>query len=228
MKRVFFVSLCLFSLLLFCLTGCDREQKEGIHQKLDSELEYVEDLIFKIANKHAKGEYIEEDKFKWEYVKNDVNKINEAWGTLVLDLTDINVQNNEIIEFSNELNDLLIAVSKEDEVAVLQNLNDMYGKVIVYKNAYSQDKNKIEKNKIKNGTLYIYSLVNKNDWALAKTEADKLVENYKGLMNDMNYAEENGYNLNKIYVLLEEYRNSIETQNYSLVRMKYITAVENL
>ena len=48
------------------------------------------------------------------------------------------------------------------------------------------------------------------------------------LMKDNNYARENKYNLNKIYVLLEEYKNSLETQNYDLIRMKYILVVEEL
>ena len=59
-------------------------------------------------------------------------------------------------------------------------------------------------------------------------EINKTVEDYKNLMNDIGYAEENKYNLNKIYVLLEEYRNAIGGLNYDLVRMKYIVTVENL
>ena len=47
-------------------------------------------------------------------------------------------------------------------------------------------------------------------------------------MSNPSYLEENSYNLNKIYVLLEEYKVSMQTQNYNLVRMKYIITVENL
>lgn len=111
---------------------------------------------------------------------------------------------------------------------MLEELNELYKKVIVFRQAYSEDKNQIQKNKIKSGVLSIYSAGNKEDWTTAKTEIDSIIENYKGLMNDIRYAEENGYSLNKVYVLLEEYRISIQTQDYDLLRMKYITTVEEL
>ena len=157
-----------------------------------------------------------------------MQKINDSWNTLILDLTEVNVQNQVIIGYSTDLNDLLIAVSKENESAMLDKLNDMYAKVILFKEAYSQEKNRIEKNKIKSDVLGVYCLVNKNDYPAAKTKATTTVENYKSLMNDIQYAEENAYNLNKIYVLLEEFSNAIQTENFDLVRMKYIVTVENL
>lgn len=228
MRKVVFKSVCVGALLLILLTGCGKQEEKNINDKLDAELEYVEDLIFKIANKHAKGEYIEDEEFKWDYLKGDMQKINDSWNTLILDLTEVNVQNQVIIGFSTDLNDLLISVSKENESAMLDKLNDMYAKVILFKESYSQEKNRIEKNKIKNDVLGVYCLVNKNDYQTAKTKATTTVENYKSLMNDIQYAEENAYNLNKIYVLLEEFNNAIQTENYDLIRMKYIVTIENL
>ncbi len=228
MKRVITISLCCLSVLLFCLTGCSKEEEKSIHDKLDAELEYIEDLIFKIANKYAKNEYDEEDKINWQWIKDDVGKMNDAWGTLILDLTEVDIQNQDIMEFSKDLNDLIIAMHDENAQNMLNELSDMYKRIIIFKQAYSEDKNKIQKNKIKSGTLSVYTFIHKEDWTGAKTEIDGIIENYKSLMNDIHYTEENGYNLNKIYVLLEEYRISIQTQNYDLARMKYITTVENL
>lgn len=228
MKRVIIISMCICSILLFTLTGCQKNEEKDINDKLDAELEYEEDLIFKIANKYAKGEYIEDDKIKLDYIKGDIQKINSTWNMLILDLTEVNVANQDIMDFSNSLNDLLVSISQKDDVAMIDKLNDMYAKIVIFKQAYSENKSLIEKNKIKSDVLAIYSLANKDDWEAAKTKMNSTIENYKSLMNDINYAEENTYNLNKIYVLLEEYNNAIQTQNYDLVRMKYILAVEEL
>ena len=227
MKKVSFI-VCFCTILLLCLTGCGKQQEKGIENKLDAELEYVEDLIFKIANKHAKGEYLEDDEFQWDYVKGDIQKINDSWNMLILDLTEVNTSNQDIIGFSNDLNDLLISVSKKSETTMLEKLNDMYAKVIIFKQSYSGDKNRIQKNKIKSEVLAVYSLVNKDDYDTAKIRSTTTIETYKTLMNDIQYAEENAYNLNKIYVLLEEFNNAIQTENYDLIRMKYIVTVENL
>lgn len=168
MKRVVLISLCFGVILLFCLTGCGKQQEKGIENKLDAELEYVEDLIFKIANKHAKGEYLKDDEFQWDYVKGDIQKINDSWNTLILDLTEVNSSNQDIIGFSTDLNDLLISISKENEVTMLDKLNNMYAKIIIFKQAYSQDKNKIQKNKIKSEVLNVYCLVNQDNYENAK------------------------------------------------------------
>ena len=122
MKRIVIKSICVCSILLFCLTGCRKQEEKNIQDKLRTELEYVEDLIFKIANKHAKGEYIEEDEFKWNYVKSDVQRMNETWGTLVLDLTQVNVPNEQILKFSNDLNELLISLISYHSYLVLMKI----------------------------------------------------------------------------------------------------------
>lgn len=227
MRKIIIASFGLIC-LLFCLTGCGQNQKNDIKAKLDSELEYEEDLIFKIANKHAKGEYFEDDKFKWEYVKGDVQKINQTWNALILDLTEVNVKNEELSEFGNELNGLIISFSKENESQLITKLSGLYKILIKFEESYSENENEIKKNKVKGDVLEIYSLVNNNDFVGAKTKCESAIENYKVLMNDKSYAEENVYNLKKIYVLLEEYKNAVATENYDLIRMKYILAVENL
>jgi len=227
MKK-FLKGVCVCLIILFSLTGCSTNSSSNINDKLNAELEYIEDLIFKIANQYAKEEYIENEKINWDYIKGDLQTINDTWNTLILDLTEVNVANEEILAFSNELNDLLISFSKKDEKILIDKLNNMYAKVIIFKQSYSNNKNEIEKNKIKGEVLAVFSIVNRGDFESAKTSAQKLVENYKQLMNNREYAQENGYNLNKIYIILEEYRNSIHSQNYDLIRMKYITAVENL
>lgn len=228
MKRTLIISVVVCIILLLTLTGCRTEESKTINDKLDLELNYVEDLIFKIANKHAKGEYLKDDKINWEDIKSDILKINDSWSTLVLDLTEVNVSNENIISFSNDLNYLMISVSDEDEITMLDKINKMYSELIIYKQSYSDYNNEIEKKKIKNGMLSVYVLVNKNDYEGAKKEIANLIEKYKFLMNDTNYAEENKYHLNKIYVLLEEYNNAIQTQNFDLIRMKYISAVEEI
>lgn len=225
-------SICKLSILctiiLLCLTGCSKAEANKIYYKLDSEIEYVQDLIFKIANKIAKNEYIEDDKINWNYIQNDVLNVNDSWSILVLDLTEVNVTSENIISFSNDLNNTLIAVNQEDENLLIEKLSNMSQKLNVFKEAYSNNKNNIEKNKIKTGMLSVFSKAYAGNYTLAKDEVNKLIENYKILMNDKSYADENTYQLNKIYILLEEYLASIGTENFDLIRIKYLSAVENI
>lgn len=228
MKKRFWNISVLCIIILLCLAGCSKDEENKINYKLDSELEYMQDLIFKIASKSAKHEYMEEDEINWDYIKDDVVSINDSWSTLVLDLTDVNVSNEDIIGFSNDLNNTLIAVSNEDENVLLEKLANMSEKLIVFKEVYSNNRNSIEKSKIKTGILSVFSTANSGNYTIAKEEATKLIESYKLLMNDIDYATENAYDLNKVYILLEEFSTGIQTENFDLIRMKYIVAVENI
>ena len=227
MKR-FFESFVIIICIAFVLTGCGKNEEVTIENKLNSEMRYIEDLIFKLANKDAKGEFLENDIFNWQYVKDDVNAINDSWSNLVLDLTEINVKNEEIVEFGNILSNLLISISNEDHGVFTEKLAQMYEKIVKFEQSYSQNQNSIKKKQIKSQILKVYSIADKQDWPNAKTQIDSTLANYKNLMNDLEYAKENTYNLNKIYVLLEEYRNSIYLENYDLERMKYVGVIEEL
>ena len=160
MRKIVITSLCLL-VMLFSLTGCQNKSEKGINDKLDSELRYFENLMFKIANKHAKGEYIEDDKINWDDIKNEVGKINSSWNNLVLDLTVVKVQNQDIVEFSNYLNDAMLSVKNKNEVILLNKINAMYEKIVVFRQAYSNNQNENEKKKLKSNILKIYTLANR-------------------------------------------------------------------
>jgi len=209
------------------LTGCSKSEDYTVKNKLDSETKYVEDLIFKIVLKHAKGEYLEEQ-INWDYIKGDIQKINSSWSIMLLDLTSVGEDNEKILAYSDDLNNLLLSMANEDEIVMLEKLNSMYEKIVSFRETYSEDKNLIEKNKIKSQVLKSYYLSNKEDYETAKSDLDGTIEKYKELMKDEDYKKENSYNMNKIYILLQEYKNSISIGNLDLIKMKFILTVEDL
>ena len=49
---------------------------------------------------------------------------------------------------------------------------------------------------------------------------------YKEMMDDIDYMKEYKYNLNKVYILLGELKNSIYSEEINLSKMKYINFEE--
>ena len=228
MKRRNFVFLCILRILIFILTGCSPKEEPKINDKLDAEISYIEDLILKIVNKYAKKEYTEDNKVNFDYIKDDVNRINDSSAILILDLTEINIANEQILNYSNHLNDLIITIGKKDEIKMIDDLSQMYTDILMFKSSYTKNKNEIKKAEIKKEVLDIFNLSNKTEFENANEKIENVIQNYKNLMNDNDYAKENSYNLNKIYILLQEYKNSLITQNYDLISIKYINTIENL
>ena len=228
MNKRIFSFLLLITILILVLTGCAPKDEYEINDKLDAEISYIEDLILKITNKYAKKEYTEDEKINFDYIKDDVSRINDSWSIMILDLTEINVPNDQILLFSNQLNELIIAIGKKDELEMIDDLTQLYIELIGFKASYTENKNIIKKLEIKKNVLEIFNLVNKTEFNLANEKLDSTIQNYKNLMNDNDYVEENAYNLNKIYILLEEYKNSLWAENVDLIFMKYVNVIENL
>lgn len=226
MKKIRF---CILMVIMFIfLTGCSSENKRTLEEKIDAEIEYMQDIIFTISNKHAKKEYIEEDKINWEEIKKDIQKLDNSWITLSLDLGELNIDNEKIINCSAKIEDVLILVGNKDDINLLINIQKIYENMIELKNDYSEDKNLIKKMKIKDDVFKIYNLSYQNNYDLAKSECLSLKKYYNELMNDENYTRENNYNLNKVYILIEELDSSVQKDNMDLIRMRFLNLIEKM
>lgn len=225
-EKVF--KILLIIVILFTFTGCRIKNEDLMSEKLDSELKYIEDIIFVIANKHAKNEYIVNESFDWNSLKEEGIKINDAFATLVSDVSTTKVENDKIIDCSNNVNNLLISINEEDEESTLNNTLKTYENIISFKESYSDDKNFIEKMKLKNKIFKIYYLCWNKKWDEAMEVGNNLENSYNDLMKDEKYSSENQYNLNKVYILIQEYKRTIEIKNLDLLKIKYITVIGSI
>ena len=220
-----------FICLIFILSGCsvDEDGSEKIESKTESEVNYIEDSLLKILNKYAKGEYQKEDNtIDWESIKNDEKNLLNSLDTIVLDLSEVNVKNEDIIKLSDEINTLIIVTSEENEIQMISKLKDIYALIPNILQNFEKDQNIINKKRVRSLIISCYSSVVQEKWEDAKIEMNNLENKYKEMMNDLNYAENNSYNLNSVYVLIEELKNAIEIQNREIVNLKYINLIEKI
>lgn len=228
MKK-FIKNIILIILLIFFLTGCTNpeEQEISIKDKTEQEIEYIEDMIFNITNKYAKGEYIKDDGgLDWKAVFEDEKRINNILETVVLDLTELDISNDEIIKLSSEINNLLYTTATENEVELLTRLNNLYALVPNYFSKVGASKTKVQDKELYSMVLASYSLANAGNWEEAKTTAQSAIDKYNGMMNDVEYMQENSYKLNRIYIMLNEVKNAIDTENMTLINLKFVSFIE--
>lgn len=215
-------------LLIFTLTGCSDNTEKNIKDKTNAELTYIEDEIFTIVNKYAKDEYLRDGNLEWNSIQNDAKKINNVVDTMLLDLSELDIPNEDIVVFTRELGNLIMLISDEDDKMMIDKLNYLYSLIPKYMAKYEDNKNKTSKKELKSTILSSYSFANMEEWTEAKNFIQSTEDKYKGMMNDVDYMKENAYNLNKIYVLIEELKNAISTENVELVKVKYISLIEEV
>lgn len=216
--------------LLFTLSGCSnvQENETSIEDKIKQEIEYIEDAIFNITNKYAKGEYIKDDALDWQAIFEDEESINNVLETIVLDLTEIDVSNDEILKFSSEINNLLLATATENEDELFTRLNNLYALIPNYISKVGANKNKVQDKELNSIILASYSLANAENWEEAKSMMQSAIDKYNGMMNDVEYMQENSYKLNKTYILLGELKNAIDLENIKIVNLKFVNFTEKI
>lgn len=222
--------ICILSFVLIILTGCTGEMKKSevsLEDKIQEEIEYIENLIFKISNKYAKGEYLKDDSLDWDEILKDERKINDSLDTIVLDLSEANVENEEILKFSNQLNNLIIVSTNKNEASLLTELANLYYLLPGYFSKINDNYNEREEKEVKSLALRCFANANIDNWDEATNLVNQALEKYLSLMNNVDYIENNSYKMNKIYVLIGELKNAVDVKNIDLVKLKFVTYIEN-
>lgn len=232
MARKYVLNFCILIIMLFLLTGCSgiegQTKNATVEEKASSEIEYLEDEIFTIINKYSKDEYIKDDAIDWVAVNNDAQKISKSLDTLMLDFAEAKISNEDLNKFRNEINNLLIASSGEDEQALFASSSNLYSLLPDYYGKFSNDNNKKDIMVLKSLVLKSYINSRELNWLEAKNNAQYAENKYKEMSDNLEYMKEYSYNLNKIYILIEEFKNAVDLEQVDLSKIKYINFIEKI
>lgn len=164
----------------------------------------------------------------WEYIKSNTESIHSTWATLTIDLHELNVKNEDILNFSNVLDQVTISAKQEDKAATLNNLASLYAYFPSYINQISDDNEKININYTKACVLNSYALVEQDKWEEMKLQVTNAISYFTNVLNNVNGNTQNQSKLSKIYVLLNELNNSIDLKDRDLYMIKYKNVIEEL
>lgn len=228
-KYIFnFVILIMMLILFTGCTGIESETKEAsIEDKAKSEIEYLEDEIFTVLNKYSKNEYMtDDDTVDWEKVNTETQKVGKVLDTMILDFGEAKISNDELNKFRTEINNLLISTSSGDERTFFYSISNLYSLLPEYYGKFSGDNNKKDIMTLK--SLVLKSYVNSHflEWDGAKANANFAENKYKEIADNLDYMKEYSYNLNKTYVLVEEFKNAVDAEQAELSKTKYINFIE--
>ena len=95
-------------------------------------------------------------------------------------------------------------------------------------NVCEKDKNKIKQKELKKSILKSFNYIENMDWINGKNELLNVENKYNEMISDSSYIDENVYNINKLYILIQEYKTAIDSNDYELVRIKFIALVSEI
>ena len=224
-------SIFIICIMLFVFSGCDFLNQEDlrIEEKTTEEIRFIENKILTFYSKYAKGEYGNvEEELNWSEIENSTIELSNVLDTIILDFSEIEISNEDIIAFRNGVNELSIACTNRDINLVMDRFNFLYSLLPQYMEKYLENKNEINILKVKTLVVSSFYYSNLYDWENAKATIELAENKYKEMMDDVDYMKEYAHNLNRVYILIGEMKKSIELEELELTKIKYINFIEKM
>lgn len=183
-------------------------------------------LVTEMKNKSVLN--IENENIDWDFMKQHIENVNTSWTIIMLELYNSNVSNDDIMSFSNVLNDTIISIKKEDKETTLMNLTNLYSYIPKFLTAISSEKHILN---IENTKYYVYtaySFATIEDWDIVASNLSNAESAFLSILNDTEYSKNRKFKINKTYMLIKDIQNAIQNNDKSLFFLKYKALIESL
>jgi len=164
----------------------------------------------------------------WTSLKSDIEKLYSDWSTIQLDLYKMNVNSQDVLNFSIDLDIATQAIKSRDKVKTLTSLAKLYSYIPIYASASNQDNLVSNVYKTKSNLLNAYSIVEQDDFTKVEQEMKNAEQSFMPIINDVNSGEENQVNINKAYVLIKELQNFSTNRDKDIFYIKYKNLIQEL
>ena len=164
----------------------------------------------------------------WDYIKSNTEMIYTIWPTVVADLNALDVNNEDILNFSSVLDKVTLSVKAEDKVTTLNNLVSLYAFLPKYREQFSDDSQAINLDYCKNSIINSYALVEQNNWQEVKKQIENAINYYINIMDGVSTNIQNQNRVSKAYILLNELNSCVNMQDKELYYLKYRNVMEEL
>lgn len=170
-----------------------------------------------------------EPEIDWKEMKKNVEEIYTLLYTTTLDLYQTNINQQDIVDFNKEYDNLTKAVKDENKEKSLTELSKLYDYLPKFiENCADKEKDKTVI-KTKNYIFKAYSILDAEDWDNISENIAKAVEEFDKIVTNINNKEiENQYNINKVYIMINELQNSITIKDKDIFLIKYKNLLEEI
>lgn len=176
-----------------------------------------------------KGILSNDESVDWNSTKNEVENLYSIWSSIIVDLHSVNVNNEDILNFSNQLDDLIVEVQKEDKINITAMLANLYSYMPRYVEHYTDDSIQINLSYAKSYIISSYAYIEQDNWNEAKLRTTKAQEYFSNIINNVNEKNvENQNKYSKVYVLMGEFNNSVDKRDKQLYYIKYRKLMEEI
>ena len=173
------------------------------------------------------GVLLNDQEVDWDTVKKDIENMYSSIPTITLDLYQTEADDQDILNFNTEFDNLTKIVEEQKKTDTLQQLVKVYENVVKFTEKIAEEQEKI----VARTKLDIYKAYSKLDdkkWEEISNDMQSGIEEFTKLLTGTEIKEEKQYSINKTYVMLNELQKSTQQENPEIFLIKYKNTLEEL
>lgn len=164
----------------------------------------------------------------WNNLKSEVENMYDSWTTILIDLTTLNVNKDNLLKYNSTLDSIVTDFDNEDKSASLLHLADLYNLLTQYIKDFAPDSNKVSVYNVKSNILYAYAYVETDDWDNVKKYIGSAKEEFSNVLNNQVNNMSNIDEINKAYILINELEEDSNNQNKKVFYVNYRNLMQEL
>lgn len=164
----------------------------------------------------------------WQTVSHEVELIYTSIPTITLDLYQLNLSQDDILNFNKEFDNLTVVVKEENKERVLEVLSKIYDYIPRFAENVTDDIIYKTVLKTKNSILKAYSKLDSKDWDAINANVKETIDTYSGLLSNTSIDSNRQSSVNKAYIMLNELQNVSNVKDESVFLIKYKNLLEEL
>lgn len=166
------------------------------------------------------------DKINWNNVNMKVQDMYYAWTTIMIDLSSLNVNKDDLLKFNSTLDKISSSLEQKDKENALLNCSDLYSLLSKYVKDFSEENSKIYN--VRSNILYSYSEIERENWEEAVNYIKKADENFASILNNQINNIDKIDIINKAYVLLNELQEDCNSKDRKVFLINYSNLMQEL
>lgn len=175
------------------------------------------------------GILTKDSEIDWNQIKNNVEKMYTSLYPTTLDLYQTSINQQDIISFNKEYDNLVKAVKEENKENSLKELTILYDYLPKFIESCTNSEKEKTIIKTKNNIFKAYSILDKEEWNDISDSINNATQEFAKLITDSNNKQNgNQYNINKIYIIINELQNATTLKDKEVFLIKYKNLLEEL
>ncbi len=186
------------------------------------------DLDNKKYELQLSGVLTNKEDINWDYVKGEIENLYTSIATITLDFYQIGANQDNILAFNQQIDNLSVAVKDENKETTLTELSNLYTNLSnITQNIQGNETYKMVV-RIKENIFKAYSKLDAGKWDEISNDVNNAISTYSELLTNASNGIDNQYEINKGYILINEMQNAVKLQDVSVFLIKYKNLLEEL